>query len=148
MSTTSLGWRFHNWTVLLPQWESHPWFGIGLGNTVTGGVGLGELPHSEYVRYLVETGVIGVALLICAVVYLIRRLRRLPPGEPHAAGTLGLAVLVGLLVNALTSNTLLYTPAAYAAILLIFAALGEGSGRHTPDLVEVHGLDVPSVTGR
>jgi O-antigen ligase len=136
-STTSLAWRLRKWESLIPEWKRSPLFGQGLGATVTAegtseNTAAGKLPHSEYVRYLVETGIIGLAILIWAVVALIRRLnrRRGMPGT-HEASTLGIAIVVGLLVNGLAANTLLYTPAAYAAALIVAAVLGASADRGT-----------------
>ena len=68
LATTSLGWRLYKWQTLIPQWEAHPLLGEGLGATVTEeGTEFYSTknlpPHNEYLRYLVETGVIGATLL-------------------------------------------------------------------------------------
>jgi len=128
-ANTSLAWRLLKWQTLLPEWEASPLFGQGLGTTVTaeGTSNNGtaqNLPHSEYVRYLVETGVVGLITLLWAVFILIRRLARsrATPGTRNA-GALGAAIVVGLLVNAIGANTLLYTTSAYATALVIGAVL-------------------------
>ena len=122
----SLEWRFYKWQTLIPEWEKAPIFGQGLGTTITTEAttennAAGLAPHSEYVRYTVETGAVGLAILIWGVVLLIRRLARPRIDLVGASGsrTLGLALAIGLLVNAIAANTLLYTPAAYAAALVI-----------------------------
>jgi O-antigen ligase len=128
-SSSSLSWRLYKWETLIPEWERSPYIGKGLGTTVTSEATVqsttaGNLPHSEFVRYLVETGVIGFVALLIVVVALIRRLnlgRRLKVERNSAA--LALALIAGLLVNALAANTLLYTPAAYATALVIGVAL-------------------------
>jgi O-antigen ligase len=133
-SDTSLAWRFYKWKTLIPEWERDPIFGQGLGTTTTTeGTSenrtAGLLPHSEVVRYLVETGAVGFIALCAGIVMLIGRLarRRAIPGQSGAA-TFGLAITLGLLVNALAANTLLYTPAAYAAALILAAVLSPPSG--------------------
>lgn len=128
-SGSSLSWRFYKWETLIPEWERSPYLGKGLGTTVTAeataqSTTAGNLPHSEYVRYLVETGIVGFAALAAGMTMLIRRLnrgRRLAASQ--SAAILALALLAGLLVNALAANTLLYTPAAYAAALIVGVAL-------------------------
>ena len=128
-SGSSLEWRFDKWRTLIPEWELHPLLGRGLGTTtVTEGTAenhtAGILPHSEFVRYLVETGVVGFLTLLGGVLFLLLRFARLPAlPESHEAGALGIALILGLLVNALVANTLLYTPAAYAAALIAAVAL-------------------------
>jgi O-antigen ligase len=131
-SGSSLEWRFDKWRTLLPEWEQNPVFGRGLGTTtLTEGTTehrtLGTLPHSEYVRYLVETGAIGLAALLGGIFVLLRRLRRIAASDPNGAGALGLAITLGLLVNAVAANTLLYTAAAYAAIAIVAAILSESN---------------------
>jgi O-antigen ligase len=128
-ANTSLAWRFYKWGTLIPQWEQSPFLGQGLGTTVTAegtseNVSAGRVPHNEYIRYLVETGVIGLAILMWVLVILIRRLaeRRRIPGVPNG-GTLGIAIVAGCLVNALADNTLLYTTTGYAAALILAAVL-------------------------
>jgi O-antigen ligase len=129
-ANTSLAERIYKWQTLIPEWEQSPFVGHGLGTTLTTegkfeDAATGLVPHNEYLRYLVETGVIGLMSLICAVVLLIRRLaqrRRGAFGLPDA-GTLGIAIIVGCLVNALADNTLLYATTGYAAALIIGAIL-------------------------
>jgi O-antigen ligase len=132
-SNSSLGWRLSKWKSLIPEWERAPLFGRGLGTTIIaeGTASNGEaeaLPHSELVRYLVETGLVGLVALLTGLVMLLRRLtRRSPERQIDGGRTLAIAVLLGLLVNALVANTLLYTPATYAATLIIVAALSSPS---------------------
>ncbi len=126
---TSLAWRFFKWSTLIPEWEQAPYFGQGLGATLTA-EGTSEnrtaaaVPHNEYLRYLVESGVVGLAILLWGVAILIRQLarRRRIPGMP-GAGTLGIAIVVGCLVNGLADNTLQYTTTGYAAALIVAAVL-------------------------
>jgi O-antigen ligase len=132
---TSLGWRLHKWEQLLQQSESSPLLGRGLGTTVTesaipGNLYAGEPPHNEYIRYLVETGVAGLALLLYGLGVLARRLFDLRAAEgaararPSNATTFAIVVLIGCLINALAENTFLDTPTCYAAALIVGAALG------------------------
>jgi O-antigen ligase len=133
-ASTSLDWRLHKWKTLLPEWEASPFFGQGLGTTITtkaipGNRFAGKPPHNEYVRYLVETGIIGLMILLGAVTVLIRiltRRRRTPSTLDTGilnAPTLAIAIIVGCLVNALADNTLIYSPTDYAAALIVVAVL-------------------------
>ncbi len=138
-ANTSLAWRFYKWRTLLPEWERSPLFGQGLGATVTAegtseNVTAGKVPHNEYLRYLVETGVIGLAILLWAAATLIRRLTRLQrTPDTLNAGVLGIAILVGCLFNALGDNTFLYTTTGYAAVLIVAAVLSSpNSAQRTP----------------
>ena len=131
---TSLAWRLTRWRMLLHAWKRAPVIGKGLGTTVTeesvpGDKFAGALPHNEYLRYLVETGVLGTALLLGAAIFFVRRLvlQRRPAGTLNAsfvsASSLALVIAAGCAVNATADNTLLYSTASYAAILIIAAAL-------------------------
>jgi O-antigen ligase len=138
-ANTSLAWRFYKWETLIPQWERSPYFGNGLGTTATSegnsenGIE-GKVPHNEYVRYLVETGMIGLLILLGGLTLLIRRLARIrrTPGTLAAStvnvGTLGLTIVIGCLVNSLADNTLLNSTTGYGAVLIIFATLGATRG--------------------
>ncbi len=127
---TSLAWRFYKWQTLIPEWEQAPFFGQGLGTTVTAegnseNTAAGLVPHSEYIRTLVETGAVGFIFVAWAVAMLIRQLarcRRIP--DTFNAGTLGMAIFVGCLVNALADNTFLYSTTAYPVIMILAAVIG------------------------
>lgn len=141
---TSLAWRFRKWKLLLPEWERSPVLGRGLGATTTIEAPTepeltvaafrraylrDALPHNEYLRYLVETGVIGVALLLGALALLLGKLFRrrrieLLAGSAANAPTLAIATIAGCLVNSLADNTFLNSPTCYAAVLIVIAVLG------------------------
>jgi O-antigen ligase len=85
----SLAWRFHHWGEVLPLANGNPITGIGLKVTAQK---TDKLPHNDYVRAYVETGVIGllayVLLLAALVVTGWRALRR----SPHRGFRRGVAV--------------------------------------------------------
>jgi O-antigen ligase len=131
---SSLAWRLNKWKLLLPEWERSPLFGQGLGTTTTTEGGpenrfAGKPPHSEYVRYLVETGLVGFITLLWSLAFLIRRLlrRRRTPGTRAAgtlnAPTLAIVVVVGALVNSVADNTFLNSPTCYALALIVVAVM-------------------------
>ncbi len=133
-TTSTLDTRLYRWKTLLPEWEGSPVFGRGIGTTTTTESTASNrlnflLPHNEYLRYLVETGVVGLAILLAGLFLLVRALirRRRIAGTP-AEGTrnapaLALAIVAGCLVNALAENTLLGSPVCYAAALIVAAVL-------------------------
>ena len=133
-TTSSLDTRLYRWKTLLPESECSPVLGRGLGTTTTAENTSANrlnslLPHNEYIRYLVETGVVGLTILLGAVAFLIGGLirKRQVPGTLAAgnlnAPALAIGIVVGLLVNSLADNTLLYSVACYAAVLIVFAVL-------------------------
>jgi hypothetical protein len=134
-ANTSLAWRFYKWRTLIPEWERNPILGQGLGTTITVEgtseyITGGKVPHNEYVRYLVETGVLGLAIVLWAIIALFRRLsRQRSVAYSGDQAVLGIAIVAGCLVNALVDNTLLYSTTGYALALIIAAILS------TPDHV-------------
>jgi O-antigen ligase len=139
-ANSSLAWRLDKWKMLVPEWERSPVVGRGLGTTVTGrrvpgNQFAGEAPHNEYVRYLVETGIVGLGILLWALTILIRRLvrKRRIAGVSDAGAvnraTLALVIVIGCLVNSLAENTLLNSPTCYAVALILFAVLGTSDVR-------------------
>jgi O-antigen ligase len=133
-TNSTLDTRFYRWKTLLPEWERSPLFGRGLGTTTTTESTLasrlnGLLPHNEYIRYLVETGIVGLAILLAALAILLRvlfRKRKFPgtqAGGTFNAPALAIAAIVGCLVNSLADNTLLNSPTCYAAALIVAAVL-------------------------
>jgi glycosyltransferase involved in cell wall biosynthesis/O-antigen ligase len=62
--TSSMDWRFANWTNLIDLWKKKPWLGYGLNTTSLINPWktvqkTGFAPHSDFLRYLVETGAVG-----------------------------------------------------------------------------------------
>ena len=128
-ANTSLAWRLYKWGTLIPEWERSPVVGQGLGATVTAegnseDVTAGKVPHNEYLRYLVETGIVGLAIIVAALVALVRALarRRRLPGLPDG-GALGIALVIGCLVNAAADNTILYSNTGYLLAVILAAVL-------------------------
>jgi O-antigen ligase len=133
-TNSTLDTRLYRWKTLLPEWEQSPVFGRGLGTTTTTESTSANrlnylLPHNEYLRYLVETGVVGLAILLAALAILLRGLFRMRNvlGTPSAgtfnSPSLGIAIVLGCLVNSLADNTLLNSPTCYAAALIVAAVL-------------------------
>jgi O-antigen ligase len=133
-TTSSFDTRLYRWKTLLPEWEGSPIFGRGIGTTTTTeGTSAnrlnGLLPHNEYIRYLVETGVVGILILLTGLAVLIRamvlrlRIQRRAAAGSLGAPVLGIAVVVGCLVNSLADNTLLNSPTCYVAVLILAGVL-------------------------
>jgi O-antigen ligase len=146
-TTSTLDTRLYRWKTLLPQWEESPIVGRGLGTTTTAESTAANrlnylLPHNEYLRYLVETGLLGLATLLAGLVSLVRSLIRkrssafAGPSGMINAPTLALAVVAGCLVNSLADNTLLNSPTCYAVALVVGAVVAyrSPSVSHAPVL--------------
>jgi O-antigen ligase len=146
-TTSTFDTRLYRWKTLLREWERRPVFGQGIGTTTTTeGTRANPLnfllPHNEYIRYLVETGVVGVIILLTGLALLIRALfrrRALDLGGGGGGGSpasLAIAVVVGCLVNSLADNTLLNSPTGYAAALIIAAALATRGAEPKPIIAQ------------
>jgi len=114
----SLSGRDTIWSRYLDQFLDSPLFGRGLGAGSLG-VNYFQLPHNEYLRLLVEGGVVGLLVYGGAVVLWARRvLALIAPGERPFVRALFLA----LAVYALTDNIFTMVPALvpflYLALLL------------------------------
>jgi len=120
--SNSLDWRFLNWHLELGVWRDHPVFGTGVGTTRQFVQPLQTLPHNEYVRVLVEGGVVGALIVGLAVVVLVRTVRRRTSSS--LAGSLGRALLLAAGVDALVDNLFNYTAAMYLAAVAIGLVLG------------------------
>lgn len=138
-ANTSLAWRFYKWETLIPEWQRAPILGQGLGTTTTlegtssENITAGKVPHNEYLRYLIETGALGLGLLLWGGIALLRGLgRRRGVSGAAGVGTLGIAIVVGCLVNSLADNTFLYSTTGYAAALIVGAVLAAPNGAASP----------------
>lgn len=109
----SFNWRLSQWHYLLTQWQNYPWlgFGLGLGKYVSTN---GLEPHNDYVRALVEGGIIGftsfITFISAQAIRLFQLIRRSPPksAQQNLAFTL-LALLAGLSVGMITENIWTHT---------------------------------------
>ncbi len=72
----SFNWRIAQWYQLLGEFNQFPWFGYGLGVSIK--ISTNDLyPHNDYVRALVEGGVVGFASFMSFMTMQIVRLVQL-----------------------------------------------------------------------
>lgn len=110
VESNSLEWRFGRWRELLAIWRQEPIFGQGFGTSTSGAmIRGGFLPHSEYVRILVEVGIVGLIFVGAIVVLLAIRIRLNFKSTRDPFGQIGFGLLLASLINALTENTFLYS---------------------------------------
>jgi O-antigen ligase len=112
----SFNWRIAQWTYLLQQWQDFPLLGFGLGTSSYISTN-GLPPHNDYVRALVEGGIVGLitylaffGVQIGRLVYLIRKA---PPGSKQRDLCLVLlamllAIPVGMITENIWSHTTLF----------------------------------------
>jgi O-antigen ligase len=125
-TTNSFDWRFEHWHELLDAWREKPLFGYGSGTAnalVTPG---GALPHSDVMRLLIETGIVGFVVFGAAVVALfIAMLRTTRTSRAVASyGVVAVAIVAGELVHCLAENVWSQTAGMYALAVVIGCALG------------------------
>lgn len=111
----SFNWRLAHWDTLLKAWRQSPTFGYGLGTTSIIG---GNEAHNDYVRWLVEGGVVGLGLFLTFLGANFVRLAKLwfssPQGSPQKDLALVLfATLVAISIGMLTENIWSHTALFY-----------------------------------
>ena len=108
--------RLDAWVAGLKMFESHPIFGVGLGNFkvlmpeyAAPGVDFESMAHNTYIEYLAELGPLGLMLFVAitfSAFFSLRKVRRRardngPPSELYLAALSLEAGLLGYLVGAL-----------------------------------------------
>ncbi|MBZ0257410.1 O-antigen ligase family protein, partial [bacterium] len=136
--TGSHTWRLLNWRYLYREWKKQPILGYGLASTpkvnpninVLGG-GVGHDPHNDYVRYLVETGAVGLVLWLAFLVWtgrvLWNALRRAHAPPQRRGALIAFALFAAWAVGSLNDNLITATAYQYAlwSIFALFSELRE-----------------------
>lgn len=109
----SFNWRIAQWTFLLQSWEKYPIWGYGLGTAIHLSV-FDTGSHNDYIRFLVEQGIVGFTLFITFIAAQLARLIQLlfSVSSTSAQKDLCLVMLanfVAILVGMLTDNIMLHT---------------------------------------
>ena len=109
----SFNWRLAQWTYLLGQWQQYPILGFGLGTgkyISTNGLE----PHNEYLRALIEGGIMGLIIFFIflggQIVYLFKVMLSSFNNKmkQDLAFTL-ISMLLGLCVGMITENIWTHT---------------------------------------
>lgn len=113
------------WAATLDSYQESPWFGKGPGsaNDLVDEIFLGLAhPHNEYLRYLHDSGMVGLALLLWGFWKLLVRCRSAYQQAVQKASALAgshlgaFLALIAILLTAITDNTFSY--------LFVMAPLG------------------------
>ena len=104
----SFNWRISQWNYLLGAWQQYPYLGYGLGTSIKVSTNR-LLPHNDYVRALVEGGILGfstfVFFLVAQVTHLAQLLRRLPKESSQRSLCMVLfALLMSIPVGMISEN--------------------------------------------
>ena len=115
-NNNSFNWRIEQWTYLLKIWPDYPILGYGL-STIRNLTHLGNEAHNDYIRALVEGGIVGFTAFITFLGVNLSRLilmyRSLPKGSAQGNFCLLLtgmlvAIMVGMLSDNIFSHTTLF----------------------------------------
>jgi O-antigen ligase len=112
----SFNWRIGQWHTLLMAWQHYPLFGYGIGLSTH--VSTNKLePHNDYVRFLVEGGMVGLSIAIlffaAQAMRLVQLLRQAEPNSSQQRFCLVLlailaAIPVGMITENIWEHTLLF----------------------------------------
>jgi len=131
---SSLDWRILNWHLLLSQWVKTPWVGYGLHtsifiNPMKLSAGLGASPHNDYLRFLVELGIIGFSLFLIFLFLIIRETwqfyKQTSESKEKSLSLVVLACYISWLVGSLADN--LITATAFQYYLWSLLAIVSGT---------------------
>jgi O-antigen ligase len=133
----SFNWRIAQWYMLLGHWQDYPILGHGLGLSVQV-AGNGFLPHNDYIRFLVEGGIVGLAttlsLFVAQGVRLMQFMQSTAKNSAkHSLSLLMLAMLLAILAGMLTENIWGHTM-LFFYWWTIFAVLGWDWDEVKPDV--------------
>lgn len=138
----SFNWRLAQWTYLLQAWQQYPILGYGL-LTCSKLTVLHNYAHNEYVRALVEEGIVGLfAFLIflgAQAGWLFRLYHQAPPGKGQQRFCLALlAMLFAMIVGMITENIWTHTTLFFYWWALFAVA---GWDWHESQSLEISGSD-------
>lgn len=112
----SFNWRLAYWTQLLTSWELYPVMGYGLGLSIIVGGGI-FLPHNDFVRALVDGGIVGFITFLLFLVAQSLRLLYLAQASPEGSArrslcfillAISISIPVGMLTENVWSHTTLF----------------------------------------
>lgn len=123
----SFNWRLLQWQGLIKNWQLHPWLGYGLASSKKLSQ-FGTTSHNDYVRFLVEEGIVGLGLFITFLLGQVARtvqiMRRSLPGSPQRALSQTLfAFAIAMMVGMAAGNVMVHT-ATFFYWWVLLAVLG------------------------
>jgi O-antigen ligase len=111
----TFNWRLYHWTALIEQWKKSKLLGYGLATAIyVAPPDSPFIPHNDYVRALVEGGLVGLstflAFLAAQAFYLLQLISKAAPGSPQRELSKVLfAVLLATFVAMSTDNVWICT---------------------------------------
>jgi O-antigen ligase len=131
----SFNWRLSQWTYLLNKYQEFPLLGYGLGNSIKVSTN-NLLPHNDYIRALIEGGMIGfisyLALFIAQIKHLIALFHNATqPAHKNFCLCL-IAIIIAIPFGMLTENIWSHTTLFFYWWTL-FAIAGWDWNKYIPD---------------
>jgi O-antigen ligase len=112
----SFNWRLSQWHLELKVWNNFPFLGYGLGLSIPA-AGNGFLPHNDYIRALVEGGILGLVIFLTFIIVQVTRLVWLICKAPRGSAqrnlcltllAIGLALPVAMITENIWSHTMFF----------------------------------------
>ncbi|MEL7510667.1 MAG: O-antigen ligase family protein, partial [Cyanobacteria bacterium J06554_3] len=109
----SFNWRLLQWRNLLMDWQQHPLLGYGMASAKRLSV-FDTTSHNDYIRFLVEEGIVGLSLfllfLMAQVARLVQIMRQSLPDSPQRAlSQIMFAFLISMVVGMAAGNVMVHT---------------------------------------
>ncbi|MGB7248530.1 MAG: O-antigen ligase family protein [Phormidesmis sp.] len=109
----SFNWRLLQWRDLLLDWQIRPWLGYGLASAKALSP-FDKTSHNDYVRFLVEEGIVGFSLfllfLMAQVARTVQAMRQSLPGSPQRALAQAMfAFAIAMIVGMSAGNVMVHT---------------------------------------
>lgn len=143
----SLSWRLSYWREVLPLVRENPITGIGLGGTAFR-TETAAAPHNDYLRFLVEAGITGVAaylgFLVALVATAVQAVRGRPGGLMRGLGVGFAACVLAYLFTSAGANVV--PDIAVMWYLVAFAAAVTSAIRLESAASRSGAVEVPAVT--
>jgi O-antigen ligase len=111
----TFNWRLYHWTSLIEQWKKSQLLGYGLSTGIyLAPVDSQFIPHNDYVRALVEGGIVGlvtfIAFLLAQLIRLLNLTLKAPRGSTKKElGKIMIAVLISTFIAMSTDNVWICT---------------------------------------
>jgi O-antigen ligase len=132
---SSLQWRFDTWRTFVNYWLDKPLFGQGFGSTRNLNMAGKYMPHDEYLRLLVEVGVVGIVIFSVTYLSTLAKILKIQRALKDPLSLYTSAIMIVMLVNAISENTFTYTVPEYILAASIGFALSR-SRRLNSNLVK------------
>ncbi len=137
--TSSLTWRLVNWRFLYRQWKKSPVVGYGLDSTpminpMLNRDQVGSDAHNDYIRYLAETGALGLGLYLTMLGFtgyaLYQAWRRAVSFQAKNLALTSIALFVAWLVASTADNLITVTAYQYSLWTVLAAAYAHKTYAH------------------